>query len=64
MEIRHGQGDAIGCGVLVLGAFLVLALLLLLFIGFRQVRVNSYSAEMVAAKTQAEAQMAEARSPR
>jgi LysM repeat protein len=57
-----GKAVAIGCGVLVFGAFLVLALLLLLFFGFRQhVRVNSYSPEMVAAKAQAEAQMAEAR---
>jgi LysM repeat protein len=57
-----GKAIAIGCGVLVLGAFLVLALLLLLFFGFRQQdRVNSYNPEMVAAKAQAEAQMAAAR---
>jgi serine/threonine protein kinase/LysM repeat protein len=56
-----GKAVAIGCGVLVLGAFLVLVLLLLVFFGYRYARVNSYSAEMVPAKTQAEAQMAGAK---
>ena len=52
---------ALGCGVLVLGAFLVLCLLLLMFLGFRHVVVNSSSAEMAAARTQAQIQMNEAR---
>ena len=56
-----GKAVAIGCGVLVLGGILFLALLLGAFLFYRQSGATSENEARMIAKAQAEAQMAEAR---